>query len=257
MTAENPVPEFDYDAWKVNANTAKAQNPIAPNGSRHDILRAVGFGLAFAAFVIIVVGWIADGDISTPGDLFMELWSNAGSELASIALTVLFLDVLNRKRSEQQQETTQKRDLIVQMGSSVNDFARQGSQLLWANNWLQDGSVRYANLWGADLEDADLGKADLRWANFWRANLSNTRLWADLRGANLFLADLTHAQLDGGKYGMVKFDAHTVMPDGEYWTPETDMARFTNPQHPDYWQSDNPYSAAHPQNRTRRNQKRG
>ena len=24
----------------------------------------------------------------------------------------------------------------------------------------------------------------------------------------------------------------------KYWTPETDMTRYTNPQHPDFWESE-------------------
>ena len=29
-----------------------------------------------------------------------------------------------------------------------------------------------------------------------------------------------------------------LLPDGSQWTPETDMARFTDPEHPDYWNRD-------------------
>jgi hypothetical protein len=53
---------------------------------------------------------------------------------------------------------------------------------------------------------------------------------------NLRGADLTYAQ----------FDENTILPDAEFvvdnksfdkhWTPQTDMTRYTNPDHPDFWQ---------------------
>jgi hypothetical protein len=56
--------------------------------------------------------------------------------------------------------------------------------------------------------------------------------------ANLLNANLTDA----------KFDETTVLPDAVweyvtqtdinitgYWTPDTDMSRFTDPEHPDFW----------------------
>jgi hypothetical protein len=36
-----------------------------------------------------------------------------------------------------------------------------------------------------------------------------------------------------------------VLPDGTRWTPDTDMERFTDPQHPAFWRSDNRHSPAH------------
>ncbi|MEL7433487.1 MAG: pentapeptide repeat-containing protein, partial [Chloroflexota bacterium] len=57
------------------------------------------------------------------------------------------------------------------------------------------------------------------------ANLSNTLLWnVNLSNANLKNADLTDAIFD-----------ETILPDKTVWTPDTDMTRFTNPEHPDFW----------------------
>ena len=36
----------------------------------------------------------------------------------------------------------------------------------------------------------------------------------------------------------VEFNEKTKLPDGKKWTPDTDMARFTDPEHPDFWRSD-------------------
>ena len=66
-------------------------------------------------------------------------------------------------------------------------------------------------------------------ANLWSANL---------KGANLQQANLKNARLD----------EDTVLPDSKAtlnngylskWTPDTDMSRFTNPEHPDFWQPHN------------------
>lgn len=31
------------------------------------------------------------------------------------------------------------------------------------------------------------------------------------------------------------FEETTILPNGVYWTSKTDMSRFTDPEHPDYW----------------------
>jgi DNA-binding NtrC family response regulator len=35
------------------------------------------------------------------------------------------------------------------------------------------------------------------------------------------------------------------LPDGTNWTPDTGMARFTDPEHPEFWRSDDPGSPAY------------
>ena len=78
-----------------------------------------------------------------------------------------------------------------------------------------------ANLSGADLSGANLSKADLSEANLRRAYLNGTYLAAAyLNGANL-----RHA----------KFNEYTTLPDDTKWSSNTDMARFTDPDHPEFW----------------------
>ncbi|ELV8868702.1 pentapeptide repeat-containing protein [Salmonella enterica] len=60
---------------------------------------------------------------------------------------------------------------------------------VWITSMRESGSR--ANLYGADLRDADLYGANLRGANLCGANLYG----ADLRGANLYGADLRDANL--------------------------------------------------------------
>ena len=68
---------------------------------------------------------------------------------------------------------------------------------------------------------------------------------ADLRGANLQEANLWGANLQGADLGGATFDENTMLPDGTKWTPGTDMGRFTDREHPDFWRSDDPASPAY------------
>lgn len=112
------------------------------------------------------------------------------------------------------------------------------SNLLFAN--LQQASLAEANVQEADLSGSNLQQANLRKANLQDANLCLTNLTQTI----LAEANLRGAQLEGAK-----FDAKTVLPDAvdtgvdehvydKYWTPDTDMTRYTNPEHLDFWQPD-------------------
>ncbi len=174
--------------------------------------------------------------------LVEDFYANFGAEFVSIAITVLIIDYLNRKR----QETQLKAQLIREMGGPDNGFALRAARELAHHRWLCDGSLRGANLGGANLaEGAILTKADLSYTNLSsanligafmpraileEANLMNAKLCgvtlseanlkkanligadfleADLRGVNLKGANLVGAKLVGAVY-----DQHTVWPDG-------------------------------------------
>lgn len=154
----------------------------------------------------------------------------------------------------------------------VRDGSLRGARLWRAN--LEGASLSDADMVGADLRDANLQRArllgaklrdaDLSWVNLengWlvrsdlrRANLTGTSLEktlledanleeAKLVGANLNNASLVGTNLksvrlwfDGSeKASAAKFNEYTRLPDGTSWTPDTDMTRFTNPDHPDFW----------------------
>lgn len=63
--------------------------------------------------------------------------------------------------------------------------------------------------------------------------------FASLQGTVLAQANLQNATLDSSE-----FNEETLLPDDLYWTPDTDMRRFTDPTHPDFWRSDDPASPA-------------
>jgi hypothetical protein len=153
------------------------------------------------------------------------------------------------------------------------DGTLQGAGLAGAN--LQGADLADADLRGATLVDANLQGADLANANLQRAFLIGANLQAILIGANLqgaFLVDadlqgasLVNADLQGALLGGASlqgadllradlrkallwdavFDETTMLPDGTRWTPDTDMARFTDPNHPEFWRSDDPRSPAY------------
>lgn len=183
-------------------------------------------------------------------------------EAIGIVITVIVIDRLNRIRDERNAEKQLKEQLVRDASSLVNDVAvnavhqlrkrgwlimdqgllagenlslanLEGAQLLQAN--LQDAHLESTNLSGANLRLAKLVGADLRYANLEGAtlrvaNLSGTNLYfANLQGANLRWANLEGAILGEGRE-QVKLDQTTTLPDGTYWSPETDMTRFTHPE---------------------------
>lgn len=97
--------------------------------------------------------------------------------------------------------------------------------------WMNYASLIGADLSGAGLRQAELEGADLEGANLQGANLVH----ANLEAANLLHADLTDAI----------FSTRTTLPDGSRWTEATDLNRFTDPAHPDFWRSDDEWSPAY------------
>jgi uncharacterized protein YjbI with pentapeptide repeats len=111
----------------------------------------------------------------------------------------------------------------------------QGVHAIEAN--FSETDFRHANFQGAALLRVNFHKSDLRDTSFARANLA---------GANL-----TEARLAGAILDNVVFTKETVLPDAklvkvkngvhiydQYWNPQVDMRRYTDPNHPDFWQPD-------------------
>ncbi|MDX2162852.1 MAG: pentapeptide repeat-containing protein [bacterium] len=253
-------------------------------------VQRVGVVLLTASLVLGVIGYSNQHPEGFSIAQFLgDFYANVSTEFASIAITVLIIDTLNRRRESRVESQREREELIRTLGSKINERARQAAETLRARGWLTDGTLQEIDLRAANLEDADLFMADLQGANFqWamlknatlkKANLvgadfSNTRAWgarcykADLRSANftdaklyrinfekadlreavfkgaiLDGADMTGANLRGAHFTGAIFrgsnpnpDSHTLLPDGSAWTPDTDLARFTDPAHPAFWQ---------------------
>ena len=126
--------------------------------------------------------------------LSKTLWANVGTELASIAITVLLIDKLIQRRDMEMNKTRLIRDFC----SEVRDAAIRALEELRAHGWLYDGSLQYADLSrcsldGAILTQVDFADADLSLASLQRADLS----LAILQGTDLTSTDLTEACLQG------------------------------------------------------------
>jgi hypothetical protein len=147
-------------------------------------------------------------------------------------------------------------------GASLYNAKLEGVRLTWANlqeAYLGLANLRWANLQGANLQGAILTGANLQKANLFEANLQGVNLWvtnlqeadldtADLQGASLQKANLQGANLAGANLQGARlwqaelhatgFSRDTTLPDGTKWTPDTDTARFADPDHPDFWRPD-------------------
>lgn len=143
-----------------------------------------------------------------------SFFQNFGTEMFGAFLTFLLIEVLVSGRREREAEARHLKErgeqLIRQLRSSVNAEARRAAEELRARGWLMDGTLRGADLHGANLQEASLYRADMQGANLLRADLQGANLreanlqgarmqWVDIRGANLRKANLEEAHLGGGK----------------------------------------------------------
>jgi uncharacterized protein YjbI with pentapeptide repeats len=134
-------------------------------------------------------------------------------------------------------------------GSVFDNAIGFGCKFNGAN--LGEVSMKYAVFEFADFEKAHMNISNLTNVNLQNANLKRTALgrtnlsYAILGGANFKGADLDDSFMLGCKlesansFGFVdvaEFDENTVLPDGCNWSPTTDMTRFTDPNHPNFWQ---------------------
>jgi hypothetical protein len=231
----------------------------------------VSIFLGILAVIVMVKGSLIQHGTLDLRQLVLDLWSNLSVELASIVITVLVIDTLNRRRHIAEE----KQDLILQMGSPDNAFALEAVRKLRARGWLQDGSLQRARLERANLQCADLThanlhgaylvRADLREATLYEANLSGAILNdADLGSANLTRADLYQVRLTdtllrgtdlsgASLWGAAvvchhdreQFDETTILPDHSHWTETPDgLDRFTDPAHEQFWRSSDSRSPA-------------
>ena len=109
-----------------------------------------------------------------------------------------------------------------------------GRELIDAN--LTAANLAKSNLNGANLDGAILASTNLQDANLTAVNLRNARLI----DTNLSGTDLTLANLEGALIVGATFSNTTRLPDWEesspsVWLPDSDLARFTNSNHPDFW----------------------
>lgn len=207
--------------------------------------------------------------------------TNLYTEALSIGVTILVLNWFADRRATRQR----KEELFLQLGSQSNDFALEAKRQLKIEGWLEEALAQKkfpranwqgmvlarmdlthltllnanlvcTNLMSADLSNAVLCRSSLSNAflvdtkltnaNLLDANLTGAVLWfADLTNANLSYANLTDASLLITDLANANFDVNTILPDGTHWTSDTDMSRFTDPTHPQFWGTEKLNTAAY------------
>lgn len=182
-------------------------------------VQRVGLVLLTLALISGVLGYIIKHPEGFTLEQFIgDFYANVSTELTSIAITVLIIDTLNRRREQRLGESKEREQFTRQLGSSINEVAKRAAEELRARGWLTDGSLQECDLRIANLEEAKLWKADLQgvnlqWAKLKKANLNGSILvganltqanlqaarcgGADLRGANLFEAKLYRVNFNG------------------------------------------------------------
>lgn len=173
----------------------------------HSAQLAIMLLLALSLFCLLVHAMMDKLDLSN--------WVlNMGSELFGALITFLLIEQFVG-RDEKERET--KSSLIHRM-TSTNEFeAQRAVKDLRVHHWLCDGTLQGIDLSGANLTGAWLDNADLK--------------SACLLSVNLMDASLLYVDLSDAIYNM-----NTTLPDGTRWKPGTDMGRFTDPNHPQFWQ---------------------
>lgn len=207
------------------------------------------FYVLLGAVVLVTLITVALREIANNDENF-DL--NLATEIVGILITVGVIEWFNQRRDENRL----KRQLVMDAGSLSNEKALDAIHQLRRNGWLEgdNGLLKGADLNDANLQGVNLAGANMQQVTLWSANLQNAALWsanlqnATLIGANLHNGALWGANLQGTDLGYVnlegvgladaQFDEATILPDGSHWTPDTDLTRFTDPAHLQFWKPD-------------------
>lgn len=114
------------------------------------IVRGVALLFIALAAACFLTGWQGQSRFA---DTFAP---NLATDFFSLAITILVIDQLYRWRDNLTQQqidkslaAERKRNIIQQMGSQSNEFARQAVRIAETQGWLKDGSLKEANLVGS------------------------------------------------------------------------------------------------------------
>jgi uncharacterized protein YjbI with pentapeptide repeats len=270
----------NYPAWSLIAAVlggfalgwlAHAENIVPAIGQF--VLTALACGLALAAYDDFVQ---RRDEQRLRADLHCQMngRSNAAAIRAIDALRAKgWLDLLKEPLANQlqwagaalEEVDLSKRDLVRPnlSGATLWNASFSGCHLVGADftgaqmnmTNLSEANLWYAKLDGANLVSANLIDADIRYASLRDAKLNSAKLHgtmlvcSDLSGANLtnagfYNAVLVDASLENAVLAHAMFNEKTRLPDESWWTPDTDMKRFTDPAHPQFWRAMDPLSPA-------------
>ncbi len=165
---------------------------------------------------LLVIGLIAFGllgyqeshDQFDALDFFRYFLVSISGHILTALLTLLAADWISRSRVLE----SEKRFLIMALGSPDNVIALEAVRVLRGRGWLENGILRHvfltkANLqggalWHADLQAAELIEANLHAADLHGVNFASAKLWqidfekAQLMNANFEAADVRQCKFD-------------------------------------------------------------
>ena len=201
------------------------------------------FGVLLSVFisVVIVGGWT---EWRARVRLKRRLRREAGSRSNDIALSAVEwlreeswligknsllknakLDEANLTRAELSRANLEKATLN---GARLNEAGLYRANLKGAS--LVSARLQPAILISACLEGANLHNAKLQGAHLSGANLRGAyMMWAELDGAHLKFEDLIDP-----RYTATSNIPPAILPDGNNWTEDTDMGKFTYENHIDF-----------------------
>lgn len=169
--------------------------------------RVLGIACLVLFIVLISFGFYSDSFTSETGKTAHGLIVNFAFTLLGVALTVLVIDKLNDQRANSDLKRSLIRDLLL--GDTA--ISRRAINELSSMGALADGTMRNAELAGAEIDTIDLTNSDLSEANLVGAtfkncdlansNLSGTKMNdAFFEGCTFDTADLYSAKLIGTKF---------------------------------------------------------
>ncbi len=212
-------------------------------------------------WLLIIAGWIL-GLLTIPLIANMtQVWGfimDLVPEAVGILFTVFILDRLNEQRELEQLQNR----LVREASGQANEASKLACDWMQFEGWLTGDASLLAGdkIWRANMVGVDLSSANLVKTDFYRSDLTGANLYridalnanfayANMSGCDLVAANLKGANLEGANIEGIIWDHHNqspaILPDGQPWTAETDMKRFTDYRHPDFWRSDDPQSQAY------------
>jgi len=212
-------------------------------------------------WLLVLSGWVI-GILTLPmlqaiGTDILGFINDLVPEAVGILFTVLIIDRLDARRELEQLQNRLMREATGQsneMAKSAIDWMQyedwlDGDESLLAGQQAWRAKMQGVNLYQANLEKTDFYRSSLEGANLYDVVARNTNFaYTNLEGADFVCADLTGANLEGANLKDAVFfhpnQSPAILPDGKAWTTETEIERFTDPAHPDFWRSNSPESFA-------------
>lgn len=250
--------------------------PKEPEDRWQTILKIWGdnrwlFGIA-GLLVGLTIGVLIGLGIADESNTVLTFIDGIWPEVISTLFAIAVIQQLTQRSAKRAAEEAEKRDLILQMGSPDNGFAREAVRKLRVRGWVDDGSLNKGKFQDCDLSGAKLSNASLCNANFDSAKLERTSFedadltyvtlydaklnGADLRGSILIGADFRQADLTNASLCFATLDFPdlsfipvfrpdtaasfhaAIMPNGQPLSSDNPIERYTDDRHPDFWEPD-------------------